>query len=128
MSTVRRVVLAALTVTTFGWGTQLVDAHSGLKESSPRAGSRVTSPVSVVRLTFTESVSAPRIVVRDSRQRRVLGTTPGTGSDVEFRPRTALTNGSVSVTWQVRSRDGHNVNGKFGFVVLAPTQPGRSTP
>lgn len=125
--TIRRAVVAALVVAAFGWGAQLVDAHSGLKESSPRAGERVTTPVNVVRLTFNETVSAPRLVVRDSQQRRVVGTTTGKGARVEFRPRTPLPNGTVSVTWQVRSRDGHTVSGKFAFVV-ATSRTGKSTP
>ena len=103
-------------------------AHSALKDTSPRSGERVTTPVTVIRMTFNETISAPRIVTRDSRQRRVAGSLSSTGSIIEFRPTTPITGGNVTVTWQVRSRDGHAITGKWSFTVSAATQssPARS--
>ena len=108
--------------------TSTVNAHSVLKDTSPRSGERVTTPVTVIRMTFNETISAPRIVTRDSRQRRVAGSLSSTGSIIEFRPTTPLTGGNVTVTWQVRSRDGHAITGKWSFTVSAATQssPARS--
>jgi len=102
--------------------------HSVLRDTSPRGGERVSTPVSVIRMTFNETISAPRIVTRDSRQRRVAGSLSSTGSIIEFRPTTPITGGNVTVTWQVRSRDGHAITGKWSFTVSAATQssPARS--
>jgi methionine-rich copper-binding protein CopC len=94
-------------------------AHSALRSTSPRQGERVTTPVSVIRMTFNETVSAPRIVVRDSQQRRVAGSLSATASIIEFRPQAAITGGNLTVTWQVRSRDGHAITGKWSFTVNA---------
>lgn len=73
-------------------------------------------------MTFNETVSAPRIVVRDSQQRRVAGSLSATASIIEFRPQAAITDGNLTVTWQVRSRDGHAITGKWSFTVNAATR------
>lgn len=99
--------------------TSTVNAHSVLKDTTPRGGGRVTTPVKVIRMTFNETVSAPRIVARDARQRRIAGSMSTRGSIIEFRPRTPITGGNVTVTWQVRSRDGHSITGKWSFSVSA---------
>lgn len=103
-------------------------AHSVLKDTSPRRNERVTTPVTVIRMTFNETVSAPRIVARDSRQRRIAGSLSATGSIVEFRPTVAITDGNVSVTWQVRSRDGHAITGKWSFGVTVASRSASTTP
>jgi methionine-rich copper-binding protein CopC len=102
-------------------------AHSGLKDTSPRRDERVTTPVTVIRLTFNESVSAPRVVVRNS-QRRVAGSLGAKASIIEFRPTAPITAGNVTVTWQVRSRDGHTISGKWSFVVSASARATTKAP
>jgi methionine-rich copper-binding protein CopC len=97
-------------------------AHSALRSTAPRQGERVTTPLNVIRMTFNETVSAPRIVVRDSQQRRIAGSLVATASIIEFRPRRVITDGNVTVTWQVRSRDRHAVSGKWNFTVSSPTR------
>ncbi len=114
---VHRVLVAALAVVACAVLPTLVLAHSVLKDTSPRQGERVTTPVTVIHMTFNETVSAPRIVVRDSQQRRVAGSISARTSIIEFRPNAPIGAGNVTVTWQVRSRDGHTISGKWSFVV-----------
>ncbi len=88
----------------------------------------MTTPVTVILMTFNETVSAPRIVVRDSRRQRVTGSLSAGTSVIEFRPDAPIRTGNVTVTWQVRSRDGHMISGKWGFIVNAPTRSTTTIP
>lgn len=119
---VKRALVALIVLVASATAATSAIAHSVLKDTAPRRNERVTTPVTVIRMTFNETVSAPRIVARDSRQRRITGSQSTNGSIVEFRPTRAITGGNVTVTWQVRSRDGHSISGKWNFTVSPVTR------
>jgi copper transport protein len=79
-------------------------AHANLVEASPPQGGEVSRPPERVELHFSEPVDAEfdPVVVR------------GVLADVE-----RLSKGSYTVKWRVTSIDGHVVEGRYDFAVLA---------
>lgn len=114
----------ALLVAGLALATGIAWAHGALKSSAPARGARLREAPREIRLTFTERVElsmtsielralngeavplAPLRAVVDSPQ-------------VVIAPVAApLTAGTYAVAWQVTSRDGHPVRGRFAFTIL----------
>lgn len=100
-------------------GEAAVVSHSVLNRIEPRNGSIVTRPTNEVRLTFNEAVSQPRIVVRRAASETIRGRSQRTadGRTVRFIAAQNLPNGTYTVLWRVRSKDGHLVSGTSRFEV-----------
>lgn len=99
-------------------------AHANLQGSSPPAGSELSAAPEQVRLRFSEPVDAEfsPIEVRDEDGERV------DEDDARVDPQDArvvmvdledLPEGSYRVEWRVTSLDGHVVEGRYGFAVVA---------
>ena len=98
-------------------GVTPVSAHSELESISPANGATVASAVRTITLTFNEEVSSPRIVVRGSDKAMVAGTTRRNGERVVFTATRPLRSGTFTVSWRVRSADGHFISGTSRFAV-----------
>ncbi len=98
-------------------GVTPVSAHSELESISPANGATVASAVRTITLTFNDEVSSPRIVVRGSNKTLVTGTTRRNGERVVFTATRPLRSGTFTVSWRVRSADGHFISGTSRFAV-----------
>ena len=118
-----------------GWAATDAFAHERLKRSAPADGARVSMPREI-RLTFTEppELAFTRIQLLDSAGREValspIRLVSDTAGQVVADIAGNILPGLYTVAWQVASRDGHPVRGRFTFTVLEPAQtsPGESTP
>jgi methionine-rich copper-binding protein CopC len=99
-------------------------AHANLVEASPREGSEVSKPPERVELRFSEPVDAEfdPVVVRAPDGARV------DTHDARVDPEDArvvladlerVPEGSYTVEWRVTSIDGHVVEGRYDFAVVA---------
>jgi copper transport protein len=99
-------------------------AHANLVEASPPQGSEVSKPPERVELRFNEPVDAEfdPVVVRGAGGARV------DAHDARVDPEDArvvladlrrVPNGSYTVKWRVTSIDGHVVEGRYSFAVVA---------
>ena len=102
-------------------------AHGGLKGSFPAAGSKITTPLTEIRLDFTE---APELAFTSVEIRGPSGAVVQTGvpsvagTSVHFRLKAELPSGLYRVTWKTAGRDGHPITGVFTFSMLvADTLP-----
>src|SRR5918993_2891271 len=99
-------------------------AHANLVEASPPQGSAVSKPPERVELHFSEPVDAefdPVVV-------RAAGGTRVDAHDARVDPEDArvvladletVSEGSYTVQWRVTSIDGHVVEGRYAFAVVA---------
>lgn len=97
--------------------------HLKLKASFPAKDAVLTTSPDAVRLWLSEPADVPatRITVT-SAQNAVIATakpTRGTAADapLEAKFTTPPAAGRYTVTWKAMSKDGHVVNGTFGFTV-----------
>jgi len=99
-------------------------AHANLVEASPPPGGEVSKPPERVELRFNEPVDAEfdPVVVRAADGARV------DAHDARVDPEDArvvladlqsVPNGSYTVKWRVTSIDGHVVEGRYNFAVVA---------
>jgi copper transport protein len=106
-------------------------AHANLVEASPPQGSEVSNPPERVKLRFSEPVDAEfdPVIVRAAGGARV------DAHDARVDPEDArvvlaglqrVREGSYTVKWRVTSIDGHVVEGRYTFAVVAPEEDGPS--
>lgn len=122
MSRTLRVVLALVVgLLVAAAGTSPAAAHAQLIESDPADGSVVATAPEEVTLTFNEPVRL---------ERARLFAADGTELDVDARssdsvvtvvPSEELGEGTIVVSWELESADGHVVSGAISFSVGAPT-------
>src|SRR5215208_7635650 len=102
-------------------------AHANLVEASPAPGGEVSKPPEQVELRFNEPVDAEfdPVVVRAAGGARV------DAHDAHVDPEDArvvladlekLPEGSYTVKWRVTSIDGHVVEGRYDFAVVAAAE------
>jgi copper transport protein len=120
----RAVVLAELVVAWLVLACAPALAHANLVEASPPQGSEVSKPPERVELRFSEPVDAEfdPVVVRAAGGARV------DAHDARMDPEDArvvladlerVPEGSYTVEWRVTSIDGHVVEGRYDFAVVA---------
>jgi copper transport protein len=115
-------MIAALLLPERAW------AHAHLKRSDPAAGSQLAAPPRVIRLWFSEQpeLSMTFASLKDSAGKAfALSSAEREMSDqlgIAFNVSGALPPGRYTLSWRTAASDGHLSNGKFAFVVLAPTQ------
>ena len=97
--------------------------HLKLKRSFPAKDTVLTSSPDAVRLWLTERSELPatKITVTTDAKAPVATekVTRAAGADapIEAKFTTPLAAGRYTVTWKTMSKDGHVVNGTFGFTV-----------
>ncbi|WP_396208773.1 copper resistance protein CopC [Gemmatimonas sp.] len=97
--------------------------HLKLKRSFPAKDTVLTSSPDAVRLWLTERSELPatKITVTTDAKAPVATekVTRAAGADapIEAKFTTPLAAGRYTVTWRTMSKDGHVVNGTFGFTV-----------
>ena len=97
--------------------------HLKLKRSFPAKDTVLTSSPDAVRLWLTERSELPatKITVTTDAKAPVATekVTRAAGADapIEAKFSTPLAAGRYAVTWKTMSKDGHVVNGTFGFTV-----------
>ena len=97
--------------------------HLKLKRSFPAKDTVLTSSPDAVRLWLTERSELPatKITVTTDAKAPVATekATRAAGADAPIEAKFAkpLTPGRYTVTWKTMSKDGHVVNGTFGFTV-----------
>jgi len=96
-------------------------AHALLDRASPAVGSEVSSPPSMVTLTYTEPVEPLFSTVRVTNgsgarmdEGKPVAQDDGRVLSVKLKP---LLPGSYSVEWHVTSVDTHKTKGHFTFTV-----------
>lgn len=128
--TLARLLVAAVGLLTGALlGAAPAAAHATLKLSDPAVGSTIQALPEVVRLTFSETLTAvPTVTVRDDAG-TVINSGPLTprGTTV-LQPVKSPKGGRFTVTWDVLSADGHKASGSFEFTVAAPAQPQTDAP
>ncbi|MFC4532339.1 copper resistance CopC family protein [Sphaerisporangium dianthi] len=106
-------------------------AHTALKSSNPAKGATVKG-LDSVKLTFTETVRFPVVLVRDAAgQKHQDGKPKLDGPTVTQKISGPLPSGKYTIAWRVVSDDGHPIEGEIPFTVKAPeasASPGASSP
>jgi methionine-rich copper-binding protein CopC len=94
-----------------------IHAHTGLRESTPAADSRVQAVPSQIELIFTGPVRLIRLdVVGDSEPQVTFS--PASEPESVYRiPAAGLVNGEYEVAWAAIGADGHTIADSFRFVV-----------
>jgi len=95
-------------------------AHGLLRESSPRAGARLTAVPSEIRLTFTEHPERVFTRITLTGPDGVLVAIDSiliTGFDASARIGVPLVAGTYTVEWQTAGDDGHPVRGDYTFAI-----------
>jgi methionine-rich copper-binding protein CopC len=93
------------------------DAHTTLKEATPKPGSTVAPPSRVV-LTYNDAVILPQVVVTDAAGRRhEAGRPQAVDNKVTQQLGGPLASGVYQVGWRVVAADGHPVTGEYRFTV-----------
>lgn len=97
-------------------------AHAALLDTSPAAGSVVTTLTTEITLTFSEPVRAQFSAVAVTGSDGVAYATgdPSVQDNVLRQPVHPLRSGDYEVAWRVVSLDGHPVSGTFSFTVQLP--------
>ncbi|GAA2112483.1 copper resistance protein CopC [Actinomadura alba] len=104
------------------------DAHTTLKEATPRPGSTVTPPSRVV-LTYNDAVILPQVVVTDTAGRRhEAGRPQAVDNKVTQQLGGPLASGVYQVGWRVVAADGHPVTGEYRFTVQGGPTAGAAAP
>lgn len=97
-------------------------AHAAFVESTPPAGARLESAPPVITLRYTEPLveRLTKVTLRDVRSGREVSASLGIveRSALRLRPEAELPTGAYRVEWHtVSTRDGHALEGSFGFGV-----------
>jgi len=100
----------------------VAQAHAAFQDASPEPGARVASSPAQITLAFTEplnhALTTARIVNARSGHRVTTTLSFGAGNRIELRPSQPLPTGAYQVRWHTVSiRDGHTLEGSFGFGV-----------
>ena len=100
-------------------------AHEQLLRSDPAAGSTVTGPVEVIRLTFSDTISprfaAATFAVDDQPSRPVAATVDGATLTVVPAVPSTTTRQRWTLTYRIVSSDGHPVVDEITFTVTPAT-------
>jgi copper transport protein len=112
-------VLAALAVVP-----AVAQAHAAFQDSRPAPGARLEASPGQIALAFTEplnhALTTVRIVNARSRQPIAGAVSFGAANRMVLRPSRPLPSGVYQVQWHTVSvRDGHTLEGSFGFGVRA---------
>ena len=102
----------------------LAIAHAAFEDASPEPGARLASSPAQITLAFTEPLNhelTTAHLVNSRSGRRVIASIAFTsGTRLVMRPSHPLATGSFQVRWHTVSiRDGHTLEGSFGFGVRA---------
>ncbi|MHB8659916.1 MAG: CopD family protein [Solirubrobacteraceae bacterium] len=100
----------------------VAQGHAAFQDASPEPGARVASSPAEITLAFTEplnqALTTARIVNARSGHRVTTTLSFGAGNRIELRPSQPLPTGAYQVRWHTVSiRDGHTLEGSFGFGV-----------
>lgn len=120
----RTFATTVMALTLWWLGNGIASAHTGLVSSDPSADSTVSTPPSVITLTFNEDIKPTfaTVVVNSADGRNWIVGPPRVegprisatvGSD---RP----TSGVYTVGYRVVSADGHPVSGSYTFTIAGP--------
>ena len=115
-------------------GAGLLFAHSRLLRSAPREKAELSAPPKQIELWFDELLDRAfnRVEVFPAAELRSKNRPNLTVGQPKLDPEdrthlianlAPLSPGDYMVEWQVLSRDGHSVRGRFAFRILAP--PGK---
>ena len=94
-----------------------IHAHTGLKESTPAAGSRVQAAPSQIELIFTGPVRLIKVDVVGDTEPQITFSPASEPESVYRIPATGLANGEYEVAWVAVGADGHTMADSFRFVV-----------
>ena len=94
-----------------------IHAHTGLKESTPAADSRVSAVPSQIELIFTGPVSLIKLDVVGDSEPRVNFSPASELESAYLIPAAGLANGEYELTWAAIGADGHTMADSFRFVV-----------
>ncbi len=110
-------------------------AHTGLESSTPSEGSTVDGPLSEVLLTFSGDASpvddGVAVAGADGATQVAATIESIEPAAIVARFDPPLPAGPYTLAWQVRSADGHVIDGAFSFAVASPpatTTPATTTP
>jgi copper resistance protein C len=102
------------------------EAHTALKDSTPKKNAKVESLRRVV-LEFSDSVRFPTVQVHGKGgEHHESGQPVVNGMKVSQAVDASLPPGDYTIAWRVVSEDGHPVVGEIPFTVIAP--PASATP
>ncbi len=117
MKAVRAAAVAAAVVTGAVVGALPAEAHTSLTDATPGKGDTVASPARV-KLTFTDPVRFPGLVVLDSaKHHHESGRPHAVDNTVTATIAGTLAPGVYTVGWRVVAPDGHPVTGDYRFTV-----------
>lgn len=103
-------------------------AHTSLAGADPARGATVPSPARI-RLTYTDPVTLPRVIVLDSRGgHHEAGRAQAAGNHVTQRVAGPLAPGVYTVGWRVVAEDGHPATGEYRFTVVGRAASGSPSP
>ncbi|WP_067491544.1 copper resistance CopC family protein [Actinomadura hibisca] len=121
MRAARLATLGAATALTLAVTAAPASAHTALRSSNPAAKATVAAP-SEILLTYTQTISMPKVVLTDAQGgRHETGAPRAVDNKVTQPVQGTLPNGEYTVGWRVVSADGHPVSGTFTFTVKGST-------
>jgi methionine-rich copper-binding protein CopC len=105
--------------------------HLALSRAEPKADTTVTTPPTVLKLFFTESVKPGLTAVKlTAPDNSVIQLAPLTLGEGKIPPIVAaikgqVKNGKHKVSWRTAGADGHAISGEYSFTVKASPLPPR---
>jgi methionine-rich copper-binding protein CopC len=94
-----------------------VGAHANVVESTPAAGSVVTTAPKEIELLFKTPVRLTRLTIEQKGQAKQQLKAPAEASRRVVAPAPKLSPGEYIVTWTAVGQDGHVVSGTVAFSV-----------
>lgn len=101
-----------------------VFAHTGLKESNPKNGDRVTETLTNISLQFETKVEKlSKFEVFNEKNESVPFEFKISGNEMSGNFEKAFADGAYQVKWSIVGEDGHPIKGQFSFTVERPKEP-----
>jgi copper transport protein len=123
-TTCRRLAAPAVILTLAAIAPSAAQGHAAFRDSGPEPGARLQSAPAQITLVFTEplnhALTTAWIVGARSGRRLAAALSFAAGNTIALRPARLLPTGAYEVRWHTVSiRDGHTLEGSFGFGVRA---------
>ncbi|WP_067539483.1 copper resistance CopC family protein [Nocardia crassostreae] len=120
---VKAQVVALFSTLALFWGAGVAMAHTELTEADPASGAVLGTAPERVTLTFSQSVDgsgATLTITGPAGDAWAAAPAEVSGAQLKVPLRSGMPPGQYTVSYLVRSEDGHSIHGLYGFTLAGP--------